>query len=293
MHIRTAFKNRYFWTASLLSICVVLSACWSSDQPPSVSVQSALGGIHANETLQQKLANQAIRVRNSALLGIYVARYVALNSLIPVRGAMLGLKAQNAFALALGDTVADPDFDLLQALTNALLVDIADMLNRSVNRQEALDRYVEALKNVGTRATNRYTELKGLLSSIKEITREQTRQKETLEKEQRTALENKDFTLAGEKQKKLIDIEKILNDTDIKRTQTESIVEALDTLINVYGQRLLAIEKNREALIIGTKVVDVPGATDLKVLESDPKTGGRRVKSLNDFLDFGRGFKKL
>ncbi|MBP9850555.1 MAG: hypothetical protein KBC47_02580, partial [Candidatus Peribacteraceae bacterium] len=73
------------------------------------------------------------------------------------------------------------------------------------------------------------------------------------------------------------DFQAAFAETDLKRKQVQSLVDTLDDLLQLYGKKILAIEQNREALIAGVKVIDVPGADELQVLEKKraSRSGGR------------------
>jgi hypothetical protein len=88
----------------------------------------------------------------------------------------------------------------------------------------------------------------------------------------KNAIKDKDFTAAGEAQKILSEKQAAYAEATLKQKETESMTDALDQLLMIYGQKILAIQKNREALIIGIHVVDVPGIDDLKLIERAKNT---------------------
>jgi len=190
--------------------------------------------------------------------------------------ALQGIGAQMQIVIS-QQTILDPDYDLLQAFGDALQVDVADLLNRSTDRQQALETYTEALTNVATRANDRFKELNSQLSELKTLGASQNKDRSAADRELKNAIKNKDFEAAGEKQKALTDFQAAFAETDLKKKQVQSLVDTLEDLLTLYGKKILAIQLNREALIAGVKVIDVPGADELQVLEKKRATrsGGR------------------
>lgn len=223
--------------------------------------------------------------RSAALLGIFVTEYLSIApAAMAAEGALHGIGAQMQIAIA-QNTVQDPDFDLLQAFADALQVDVADLLNRSPDRQESLDTYTEALNNVAERANDRYKELTATLEELKVELRTESKARSDAERELNKALRDKDFAAAGEQQKAVNDAQAAYSETDLQRKQVESLVETLDDLLMLYGEKILAIQSNREILIAGTKVVDVPGIDDLQIITRNKKSGSSGGKDRQfDFL---------
>lgn len=212
-------------------------------------------------------------------MGVYVSRYLTQAVLFPVRSALDGIRAEQAIA-APDINASDPDFALLQTLSDALQLNIADLLNRSKDRQKALDAYLTAMTNVAKHANDRLQILspaaKSMQSDIQKIKRQQSDLKQAMTKD----IANKDFTAASEKQDELTTLEKAVSDGQTRADQTKRIADALDYLLQLYGQRILAIQKNREPLILGTQVIDVPGVKDgdLNILKTG-KASSRTTKN--------------
>jgi len=233
--------------------------------------------------LQEQLSKGAL-VRRAAPLGLFTAEYLSTSpAAMAVEGGKKGIAVQTQM-VARQQTISDPDFDLLQAFADALQVDVADLLNRSVDRQQTLDTYSEALTNVATRANDRYKELTALLEELKQTARDQNKEKTQAERDLKKAIDNKDFTDAGEKQKAVLEKQDAFAQTDLKRKETEGVADTLDKLLTLYGQKILAIQQNREVLIAGNKVVDVPGIEDLKIIERTRKTTVKDRKTGFDTL---------
>lgn len=257
--------------------CVMaLSACSKKDSSALPKTSGGLSGVHAVDTLTLTTSTMA-RARKAASLGIFISEYLTtVSTAFAADSALLGIGAQMQIIIS-QQTIRDPDYDLLQAFGDALQVDVAELLNRSTDRQQALEAYTEALNNVATRANDRFKELNSQLEEVKKLAKTQDKERGVADRELKKAISDKAFEEAGEQQKKLTDLQATFAETDLKRKQIQSLVDTIDDLLALYGSKILAIEQNREALIAGIKVIDVPGADELQVLEKKraTRTGGR------------------
>ena len=254
----------------------------------SVAVSGGRSALFTTDALSLSALNNTV-IRRSALLSLYVADYLSQSVNTEMQGAITAVTAQNIMMQA-QESVRDPDYELLQALQDALEVDVADLLNRSDNREQALDTYSDAMTNVAERANERFKELSSVQEELADLLRSQKKEKTTAEKDVKQALKVKDFTQAQDLQKTLLEKESAYADTTLKKSQVDDIVSMLDQLLNLYGQKILAIQKNREALIVGVKVVDVPGIDDLQLIERIKKKSSRSNGSF-DTLFQGTGLQ--
>lgn len=263
---------------------LAIAACGNKIAQSLISVSGGLSAVRSIDALTSA-STRNFMVRKAALLGVFVSEYISFSSTaLAAQGGLTGIAVDQQIINA-QHSITDPDFDLLQAFADALQVDVADLLNRSTDRQKILDTYATALTNVANRANERFKELTGSLEEINGTLRTQSKALSAAQSERNSAISKKDFSDAGEKQKTLLDAQKAHAETDLKRKQTEDVLGTFDTLLTLYGEKILAIQKNREVLIAGNKVVDVPGAEDLKIIERKHTTtrtgrGGGQFDSL-------------
>lgn len=218
---------------------------------------------------------QSLMPRKSSSLGVFVSEYLSTASLImAAQGGIDAIHIQSMIVQG-QQTVSDPDFELLQALADALQVDVADLLNRSDIREQALDAYSEALTNVATRANDRFRELSSSLEQLEDTVRDLNKERSTADRDLKKAIKDKDFTAAGELQKIFSEKQSTHAEAELQLQEGQSMRDALDELLTLYGEKILAIQKNREALIIGIRVVDVPGIDDLDLIERVKSTRSR------------------
>lgn len=245
---------------------IVLSACSGRQKATQISVSGGRSAVLTIHTIVNRDLPPTI-VRSAALLGLYVSEYIATSAAAQgVESALLGVGVQSHLMETQGN-VSDPDFDLLQTFADALQVDVADLLNRSPDRRQSLDLYADALTNVATKANDRYKQIVNAIDELKKLNREHQSAKNVAARELKKALDDKAFSEASEKQKKLLEAEEALAESDLKLRELTELSKTLDKLLTLYGEKILAIEQNREILISGMKVVDVPGIEDLKIIQ--------------------------
>jgi hypothetical protein len=217
------------------------------------------------DTLVQNSAD-ARKTRRAALMGVFVSHFLSTSPTALVSGGIGGIQVQTTI-FDKQSSISDPDFDLIQAFADALQVDVLDMLNRSLDRQATLDVYITSLDNIAQRANTRLGELMAADEVQTENLRQLNRERADLERELRSATNDRDYLLANEKQKALNEKEREISETSLKLDQVKNVSQTLEELLQLYGEKSLAIQENREPLIAGTKVVDLPGTLDLKILE--------------------------
>lgn len=254
----------------LTSALLMLAACSKkAEERPQVKVVGGRIGVFITDMLTSRaILDHA--PRTASLMGVYVSEYLSETNLNAVKGGLRGIDTQ-MLLLSRQSDVNDPDFQLLQAFADSLQVDVPDMLNRSLNRQEALDAYSNALTNVAMRANTRFKDLTVALETVKDDVREKNKQRSDAERRLKRAIDDKEFTQAGEIQKELNDKEAVYAEANLKQQQIESVLETFDELLSLFSDRVLAMQRNREALIAGTIVVDTPGIDDLRLIKEGAK----------------------
>lgn len=247
----------------LCSFALIATGCSRTTEENNLEVSgstSALSSIHLVEQV-------VFSIRPSASLGVYVAQYLAQGIYLPARTALAGIDAQWDIITGADDSGREEVFLLLEELGSLLQVNVPDMLNRSANRPDALNEYVDALRSA-TRATDqKRKELTVLLEEQENTTKEEKRITNDLEKEVRDATKNEDYSTAGRLQEDLIKQKAILAEAEAQEDQTSEILESYDDLVTISVERLNAIARNRDAILAGVTVMEVPGIDDLDLLE--------------------------
>ncbi len=278
-----------YHTSSLALLCLLLligcsAGTKKSNVPPKTS--GSRSAVFAIDTLIASSTKQQMS-RHAALLGIFVAEYISFaETALASQGALTGIAIDQQIVNK-RNTITDPDFELLQAFADALQVDVADLLNRSTDRQQSLDAYTTSLTNVGSRANGRYQELSRTVDDLKAMLRTQGKERSDAERALASAIKKKDFSEAGELQKTVLEKQTAYAGTDLKNKQAQDIASTLNSLLKLYQLKILAIQKNREILIAGNHIVDVPGIEELKIIErtKSSRTSGRGADEFNSLFE--------
>lgn len=253
--------------------CLVLVGCgfqlFTKDSARDDVTGGAVSGIMAVESLVNH-AGVPVQSRNAALIGIRVSEYLARAVVTPVKSALEGIRIQSVIART--PTGEHTDFALLQELENALSVNVGEMLNRSANRLVALDQHVASLVEVGKKAEERQQLLESAEKEQDTVVRDARKKRTVISRELNAAIDEKNFSLASEKQEALNASEKEVVEAEAKLNETRTVLSTLEDLLSLLSERVLAIQKNREILIAGLKAVDVPGAEEIEAIEKEQGT---------------------
>jgi len=257
--------------AGILAV-VVLASC--SKEPPLPPVATNLDVGNSGKPAQR---------RPSAPLGLYVSLFLAQNGFIPSTSAVLGAQALTKFVMPQHPLQAEETFTLLEEFGTVLQVDIADMLNRSQNRPETLNAYMEGFANITERVIRKEADLKLSITQLQAAQKTAQARVRELEKSINAALKLHDYGTAGSLQQDLSTAQTSLAQVSTELTQTSEIGNTYSDLITLAEKRREAIESNREVLIAGLKVVNVPGIEDLGIINN---LNNNRTRSRSPTLGF-------
>lgn len=252
---------------------LLLSSCSKTPDattPPVAVTGARTAVLESSGVLRQTSAI----VRASPLLGIYAGLLLAGELATPVTAAREGIDVQLMLHAPISGENIDNLYVLLEELGAVLHVDITDLMNRSDDRANTLDAYATGLSNITERSKRRAEDVNGQISTLKARQREEKKVTSDLDKEIRNAVKAKDYATAQDRQGDLTEARNALTGTESSLKEMENIRKIFEELIEIADKRIAAIGQNREVLIAGLRVIDMPGVEDLGVLEQ--KTGSRR-----------------
>lgn len=219
------------------------------------------------------------RLRPSGLLGVYVTHYLVHAT--GVRGALTAIDAHTS--LYFDDRLdRDESFTLLEELGTMLQVDITDMLNRSTDRVDAFDEYLDALTETLQESHLHADGLGQQLDEILDERREQRKETSDLQRALNTALREQDYATAGSKQEELIEAESDLAEIMAREDEVDSIIDLFEDLIDIGEERALAMQENRQPILAGMMVVEVPGIEDLGLIQERNRRDLRNRRNIFD-----------
>lgn len=197
----------------------------------------------------------------------------------PVPASVAGLLAGMFFARMDPSQIPEPaeppegseemkvDTELLNTLVKLLSADVQDLLNRSANREDALDVYAKSIETHAQYGHIRLRALQDKAESSEDNRRRHDRRTRELRNEIDDAINSGNASRISLLTDELIQKQKLLGEADADQIVSSSLAEAYEDVLAPLGERLAAINANRDALIKGVKVKDMPGIEALKIIE--------------------------
>jgi hypothetical protein len=257
-------------TLATVIFTVALAACSGGDEKaaPTMTSAAAQSAAVALNMLLSKPTSGALGSQPTALLGVHVATYLA-HGPSAISAALRSAQIQAAFQRA--TPTADQAYLVLQQLGAAVQIDVHDLLNRSTDRRKTLDQYLAELRKSKTAAEGQVQVLESQADELENTQDEQNDRARTIDRDLSKALRDKDYANAARKQEELKPAQEALQKTELEQEEVESLLDIFVDLLELTDERLNAIEKNREVLIAGHTVVEVPGIDDLGVLQREKR----------------------
>ncbi|MFA6038869.1 MAG: hypothetical protein WCV62_05030 [Candidatus Peribacteraceae bacterium] len=243
---------------------IVLGGCRKQEPPPV--------------TQQEELPTLA---RPSASLGMFVSHYLGGGILPLTSSAMTGLEAGLVLVAGFNPLESQDTFALLQEFGNILQVDIPDLLNRSTDRTTTLNAYVESLENITARCLRMREDLQQREDVLRVKEREARTAVSTLQKNIDRAFRDQDYSAAGALRQELSTAKLEQTKVGGENEEVRDLGRTYEELLEIADERLQAIGENREILISGLKVVEVPGVESLGILEEAQnrrRSGGSTIQ---------------
>ncbi|TSC79349.1 MAG: hypothetical protein G01um101425_629 [Candidatus Peregrinibacteria bacterium Gr01-1014_25] len=255
--------------------CLLLSACSGDDAAPLVVRGSSRALIPAILLSQQNALTPQQSVRPAVTIGIYSASTLGLRSALPLHAVLQGIDAQLKM-LPSTDRPTDDAYAILAELGATLEVDITDYLNRSTDRAADLDRYTVTLRQLLKRAGTQHAALTAQADILQTQERDKRRVVNELDRTIRAAVRDKNFAIAGAAQEDIAREKAALAELEAQLDQAEQTASLLEDVMEIGEERLSAIEQNREILVAGLRVVDVPGVEELDLIDGRVRRSGSR-----------------
>lgn len=261
-------RNRHgrFVTCSLLSAILLLSAC------------SKKGTTAAAGTQKSSAASSSSHVPlPTAPLGALVTHFLGNGGMPDTKSAKEGVDSQVQLHREYNPLKNDDTFALLTQFGTILQIHIPDMLNRSTDRAGTLNQYIDALKNITVRAQRTADDLTNHAAALHTQDQKQQSDLSTLQRQLDTAKRGNDFATATTAQKDITALQAKIGDTRSQEQQTKDLITTYQNLIDISKKRQDAIDKNREVLIAGLQIVNIPGVENIGVIQG---TSSRGIQSL-------------
>lgn len=262
----------------VLSSVTLLSSCGATETETQVSpaerieayvtipdVSGAKAAVYIARTLSKPIGYHNT-MRPSAMVGVFVSNFIAQGTLRTFASALTGIEAQMRLLAGQQQVTTNEVFTLMSQYSTLLQVNVPDMLNRSTDRDEALDTYVANLQNYTNLLEQKDAEMEATEDELTDKRRDDRDAVQEVEREINRAFRNEEFEAAASKQEELAELEAILTKTEIQLEQIDDMRDRFEELLKIGNRRLEAIEANRRIILSGLKVVDVPGIEDFELI---------------------------
>lgn len=272
---------------TLFPLCLLLlGGCRSSPKPKEEqALRNARDATVYVAIVARALASLPHTHRPSASLGVHLSTYLSKGE-TPVHGALESTSILSPLVRT-SDTTEAP-FMTIQTLGNLVQTNIVEAMNKNPERGEVLNRYITLLHSAVQNAQKDKGNLEDRRHQLVEKEREQQNAIRTLQKEIDAAEKAGDFQTVGSHQRALSEAKGEHGKTEASIDELKNTIEILDDLTQIAEERLNAIEENREALMAGIRVVEIPGIEKLGILEKIGKSPrrSRRQEHGGGLLDF-------
>jgi len=249
---------------ALILPCLFLISCGKSTNSEITDVSGAKSAISIIHLLTNHIFTFT---RPSATIGIFSGIYTSQGVILPVNTAMIGFEAITNILKGHSQANTDENFAILREIGDVLQVDIVDLLNRSNNRVQTIDNYTQSLRNTGILTERKIYELTAMYENLSAKRKEERTIARDIERNLKNALKDQDYSEASTYEEELAHANADLAETETKEKQAKDMIDRMEGLYDITGDRLQAIENNREILIAGLRVINVPGIADFNILE--------------------------
>ena len=249
--------------AYILSL-VLLTGCGSKN---TQNIDVVSGAKSAVVSIYRIASKSTSIMRPSATIGVYSGIFTAQGIVLPVIASTEGFDAITKIMQGQSQISSDENFTVLREIGDVLQVDIIDILNRSNNRLDTINNYTQSLRNTGILTERKINEITATFENLSIQRKEERRTVQEIEKNLKNALKNQNYSEASTFEEQLSEANAKFALTKTKEKQAKDMIKRMENLLEITGDRLQAIENNREILIAGLRVINVPGISDLNILE--------------------------
>ena len=206
-----------------------------------------------------------------------------------ISGVRAGLALSNAMNItdSLPDTIdADiqeksfkEDTELLETFISLLSSDVQNLLNQSANRERALQNYVESLEANTQNGHVRLLSLQNRSDDLKDDIKRLERGTREIRDQLDDAINSGKASTVSLLNNELVKRQTNLAEAEAEFAVTSRLVDAFEEILEPLVERIDAIKLNRDPLIKGVRVIDMPGVDDLRIIETEDGVPRIRRKS--------------
>lgn len=257
--------TRHIRFGILLVACIVLAKCSAPKEP--LNLQGTKNVLPSAVSLSEAQIDtgRSPLSRPAALLGLHITQFLSRQGMMIAQSAVDGVLIHlKRFPKTTQD---DQSLTAIETLGTLLRRNIADMLNQSTDRRKTLNTYMDRLQKAILKATIQSVRTKEEVDRYTDEYRLHKSRTRDLSGGLKRALRDLDYALASQKQQELGEARALLAGTQAQMEKAEGILEIYEELIPLAQERLTAIGQNREVIVAGLRVIEVPGIEDLGIFD--------------------------
>jgi len=255
--------------ASIFIFLVILTGCTANRTVP----QSSFGPLKAIHTTMLLGSESLIHtmMRPTAILGLLATHHLARTLDFSLsRPSLVGIVQQKY--LLRNVTVSTRGAQAsLEHLGFVVQINIPDLLNRSSSRTDVLNAYIDYVEQTLSEALIQETLLETFLDEIGKKVTAVKRELNAEQKKQNKAMKDYRFAEASLLQERILRLHRDLADAELKKNEAKNMNDMLSEMIEISQKRLIALKENREILIAGLSVKELPGMDDLGILKTSKR----------------------
>lgn len=252
------------------SLCLfLLGGCSAAKPQEEQKLRAARDATVYSAIVARVLAATAPAPRPGAPLGVHVGMYLSAVE-ISVHSALDGIAV--IAPLARSAALVTTPFATIEMLSTLIQTNIVEVMNGAPDRGGALNSHVALLRQTLQDAQRDKGDIEEELRQLREKERDQRNAVRTLQKEIDAAEKAGDFASVGARQRALSIAKGEHGQTEASLEELDTTTKILEDIAHLADERLSAIEQNREALMSGIRVVEIPGIEALGILEKRAKS---------------------
>ena len=158
---------------------------------------------------------------------------------------------------------------LINSIIDLLVTDVQDLMNNSRDRSDTLNEYIQSLRREIEQGK---IALRSLETQEEESDTTQRRVKRLvreLEDQLDDAIRSGESNNSSSILQELLDAQQELVTSQTQLTVAKQFQSSLSEVLGPLEERLRAVEANRDALVKGVRITDIPGVDDLGILERE------------------------
>jgi hypothetical protein len=247
---------------AFIASALLLTACAGEEDETKTldSIQSARSGVRVGmEFIEKTMEEESFpAVISGTRAGLLLSDAQKISATIP-----------DPIDTGIPESGVKADTELLEIFIELLSADVQGLLNQSANREDALDNYIKSIESHTQKGHIRLLSLQNREDDLHDDTKRLERGTRDVRNQLDDAISEGRSSIVSALTNELVGRQTKLAEAQAELAVTSRLVEAFGEILEPLGERIDAIKRNRDPLIKGVRVIDMPGVDDLKIIETE------------------------